>query len=256
MTIFMPLLFSSALWAQEPISPVTVPATLPDSLRLPEREPVTSPSFISDTLDAGELAFMQDTAGMKAPLTISEDAVDEPIIYNAEGYMKTDLRTKKVSLVQNAKVTYGSIELTADSIVLDMETGSVYATGRIDSTGKMAGKPVYKDGSEEFESKEITYNFKSKKGIISNVTTEQEGGFLQSLTTKRHEDGTLHVNRSKFTTCDAEEPHFYLALPRAKVYPGEKIVSGPAYMVVADIPLPLILPLDSFRCSSGEPRAS
>ena len=151
-----------------------------------------------------------------------------------------------MSLVQNAKVTYGSIELTADSIVLDMETGSVYATGRIDSTGKMKGKPIYKDGSEEFESKEITYNFKSKKGIISNVTTEQEGGFLQSLTTKRHEDGTLHVNRSKFTTCDAEEPHFYLALPRAKVYPGEKIVSGPAYMVVADIPLPLILPFGFF----------
>ncbi len=245
-TIFMPLLFTSALWAQEPISPVTVPATLPDSLRLPEEEPVNLPSFISDTLDTGESAFLQDTAGMKAPMTISEDAVDEPIVYNAEGYMKTDLRTKKVSLVQNAKVTYGSIELTADSIVLDMETGSVYATGRIDSTGKMAGKPVYKDGSEEFESKEITYNFKSKKGIISNVTTEQEGGFLQSLTTKRHEDGTLHVNRSKFTTCDAEEPHFYLALPRAKVYPGEKIVSGPAYMVVADIPLPLILPFGFF----------
>ncbi|MDZ7636361.1 MAG: hypothetical protein U5L72_18785 [Bacteroidales bacterium] len=153
---------------------------------------------------------------------ISSDAVDEPIVYNAEGYMKTDLRTRKVSLVQNARVTYGSIELTADSIVLDMETGSVYATGRIDSTGKMTGKPIYKDGSEEFESKEITYNFKSQKGVIRNVTTEQEGGFLQSLTTKRHEDGTLHVNRSKFTTCDAEEPHFYLALPRAKVYPGKR----------------------------------
>lgn len=277
-TIFMPVLFSAALCAQEPVKAGTIPSAVPDTLAVMPPDtlaaipPGTLATVVPDTLSAilrdttglaGEaadkvpyidvnsdfaydFASQQDTAGQKPPLIISEDAVDEPIVYNADGYMKTDLRTKKVSLVQNARVTYGTIELTADSIVLDMETGSVYATGRMDSTGKMAGKPVYKDGKEEFESKELTYNFKSKKGVISNVTTEQEGGFLQSQTTKRHEDGTLHVNRSKFTTCDAEEPHFYLALPRAKVYPGEKIVSGPAYMVVADIPLPLILPFGFF----------
>lgn len=261
-TIFMPALLSAALNAQEPVRPGAVPAVVPDTLAgvpgdtLPFFMPgisgirgdslAAAPFMIGDSLFTDNLIPQQDTAGGKLPLIISPDAVDEPIVYNADGYMKTDLRTRKVSLVQNARVTYGTIELTADSIVLDMETGSVYATGRIDSTGKMAGKPIYKDGSEEFESKELTYNFKSKKGVISNVTTEQEGGFLQSLTTKRHEDGTLHVNRSKFTTCDAEEPHFYLALPRAKVYPGEKIVSGPAYMVVADIPLPLILPFGFF----------
>ncbi len=183
---------------------------------------------------------------MKGERKISEDAVDLPIVYTAEDYMKTDLRNRKVYLVEKAKVVYGSIELEADSIVLDMETGSVYATGRPDSTGVMIGKPHFRDGSEEFDSRELTYNFKSKKGIIRNVTTEQEGGFLKSLTTKRQEDGSLHINRSKFTTCDAEEPHFYLALNRAKVYPGEKIVSGPAYMVVADIPLPLIVPFGFF----------
>lgn len=245
-TIFMPVLFSAALDAQVPVRPNTLPQLMPDSLRPVDPDLLPASFFIPDTILTGESDPLQDTVGKKPPLVISSDAIDQPIVYNAEGYMKTDLRTRKVSLVQNAKVIYGTIELTADSIVLDMETGSVYATGRIDSTGKMIGKPVYKDGSEEFESRELTYNFKSKKGVISNVTTEQEGGFLQSLTTKRHEDGTLHVNRSKFTTCDAEEPHFYLALPRAKVYPGEKIVSGPAYMVVADIPLPLILPFGFF----------
>ncbi|MBE0679284.1 MAG: LPS-assembly protein LptD [Bacteroidales bacterium] len=310
MTIFMPVLFSAALCAQEPVKAGNLPAAVPDTLSAmppdtlallppdalatvapdtlsaiaPDTPATVAPDTLSaiapdtpaavapDTIPAAlrdttglageaadkvpyidvnsdfayDFASRQDTTEQKPPMIISSDAVDEPIVYSADGYMKTDLRTKKVSLVQNARVTYGTIELTADSIVLDMETGSVYATGRIDSTGKMAGKPFYKDGSEEFESKELTYNFKSKKGVISNVTTEQEGGFLQSLTTKRHEDGTLHVNRSKFTTCDAEEPHFYLALPKAKVYPGEKIVSGPAYMVVADIPLPLILPFGFF----------
>jgi lipopolysaccharide assembly outer membrane protein LptD (OstA) len=245
-SFFMLVLFHASLTAQEAVVPDTAAVATGDSLALPDTGFIDVNRGIGDTIFADELIPFPDTTGGKAPLTISHDAVDEQIVYNAEGYMKTDLRTKKVSLVQSAKVTYGSIELTADSIVLDMETGSVYATGRPDSTGVMKGLPVYKDGSEEFESKELTYNFKSKKGVIRNVTTEQEGGFLQSLTTKRHEDGTLHVNRSKFTTCDAEEPHFYLALPKAKVYPGEKIVSGPAYMVMADIPLPLILPFGFF----------
>lgn len=263
--IIMPLLLSSSLFAQEQVRRDTVLKTLPDtatslSQGQNRQRPDSLLKNVADTIGAesqlieAQPAFLNeppeydfsDTVMTRGPLIISPDAVDEPIVYNAEGYMKTDLRSRKVSLVQNAKVTYGTIELTADSIVLDMETGSVYATGRIDSTGMMTGLPVYKDGSEEFESKELTYNFKSKKGVIRNVTTEQEGGYLQSLTTKRQEDGTLHVNRSKFTTCDAEHPHFYLALPKAKVYPGEKIVSGPAYMVVADIPLPLVLPFGFF----------
>lgn len=240
--IFMPVLFAAALSAQEVTRPDTLLKILPDTSAATRQMRMEPPDFLNEA----PIYDFSDTLGGKEPLIISTDAVDEPIVYNADGYMKTDMRTKKVSLVKNAKVTYGTIVLTADSIVLDMETGSVYATFRLDSAGNEVGLPVYKDGSEEFESKELTYNFKSKKGVIRNVTTEQEGGYLQSLTTKRHEDGTLHVNRSKFTTCDAEEPHFYLALPRAKVYPGEKIVSGPAYMVVADIPLPLILPFGFF----------
>lgn len=254
-TIFTLIIFSTLLHAQEPAGHDTVPPVLADTLDLPGSDRVVAPSELTDTVFSTVYGSQQDTTQENRPLIISPDAVDETIVYSADGYMKTDLVTKKVSLVQNAKVTYGNIVLTADSIVLDMETGSVYATGRIDSTGNMTGKPVYKDESEEFESLEITYNFKSQKGIIKNVTTEQEGGYLQSLTTKRQEDGTLHVNRSRFTTCDAEHPHFYLALPKAKVYPGEKIVSGPAYMVVADIPLPLILPFGFFpvqqRRSSG-----
>jgi len=244
-TIFMPVLFTAALSAQEQVRQDTLRRIIPDTVAIAGPDGVAAPLILSDSIFTNDFYYLPDTAA-NPPLIISPDAVDEPIVYTADGYMKTDLRTKKVSLVENAKVTYGTIVLTADSIVLDMETGSVYATFRLDSAGNMIGLPVYKDGSEEFESKELTYNFKSKKGVIRNVTTEQEGGYLQSLTTKRHEDGTLHVNHSKFTTCDAEEPHFYLALPRAKVYPGEKIVSGPAYMVVADIPLPLILPFGFF----------
>ena len=155
----MPLLFQASLLAQEPAQPVTAGKNLPDTVlkSLPDttvtglNEVNPSPAFVNDTLFPGEFTTITDSSLTKTRLIISPDAVDEPIVYTSEGYMKTDMRSKKVSLVENAKVTYGTIELTADSIVLDMETGSVYATFRRDSTGKAVGLPVYKDGSEEFE---------------------------------------------------------------------------------------------------------
>lgn len=194
--IIMPLLISSTLYAQEEVRRDTVPETLPD------------------------------TSLRRGPLIISPDAVDEPIVYTAEGYMKTDLRSKKVSLVQGARVTYGSIELTADSIVLDMETGSVYATGRVDSTGRMTGLPVYKDGSEEFESKELTYNFKSKKGVIRNVTTEQEEVICRVLRRRgRRMERFMSTGASsqpvmqniRISISPCQKPRFTLV---KKLYPG------------------------------------
>ncbi len=110
----MPLLFPAALYGQEPASPDVL--FNPDSLKRAE----TVQEF--DTLFDRDVFLPPDTLVADSAITISPDAVDLPIVYNAEGYMKTDLRTKKVSLVQNAKVTYGTIELTADSIVLNMET--------------------------------------------------------------------------------------------------------------------------------------
>jgi hypothetical protein len=181
---------------------------------------------------------------------ISKDAVDKDIVYHCQGYMGSSLVTKKVILVEDAVVTYGDIELTADSIVLDMENSSVYATGRPDSTGQLAGTPVFKQGSQEFESKELTYNFKTKKAIIKNIKTEQEGGYLNSTTAKMNADGTVFVDHSTYSTCDAEDPHFYIALRKAKFYPGEKIVSGPAYLVVLGIPLPVIIPYGFFPIQS------
>ena len=128
-TIFMPLIFSTTLFCQVPVRSDTILRT--DSLYRPDISFRPDTVQGTDTLFSREIIFPRDTLVSDSALTISPDAVDKPIVYNAEGYMKTDLKTKKVSLVDGAKVTYGTLELTADSIVLDMETGSVYATGRI-----------------------------------------------------------------------------------------------------------------------------
>jgi len=186
----------------------------------------------------------------------SSNAINSKITYSAAGYRKTDIINKKVILVNAAKVNYEEIEIKADSIVFNMRTNLLFAVGRMDTTGKIAGKPVFKEGSQEFEADELTYNFKTHKALIKNIITKQESGLLHSAFTKLLEDGTSNISRSTYSTCDADTPHFYINLPKAKVYPGKKIISGPGNLVIEGIPLPLVIPFGYFpiqtkRAASG-----
>ncbi|MBA4321777.1 MAG: hypothetical protein C0408_03060 [Odoribacter sp.] len=198
----------------------------------------------TDTILTRGDSVLNDTISRR--IGLSKDAIDIPITHTASGMRRTDLINKKVWLVKDAVVTYGDITLKADSIELNMETGLIFAIGRKDSTGKIIGSPDFKQGQEQFTSKELTYNFKTKKGYIKHIVTEQEGGFLNSAVTKRMEDGSLNINMSTFSTCDATPPHFSVNFSKAKVIPGKKIISGPAYLVLEDVPLPIILPFGFF----------
>ncbi|MBF1071419.1 MAG: LPS-assembly protein LptD, partial [Prevotellaceae bacterium] len=131
----------------------------------------------------------------------------------------------------------------------------VRATGVPDSTGQAQGQPVYTQGSEKYESREMAFNFKTKKGFINDVKTTQGTGLLYSVDAKRTGDGNFYLQNAQYTTCDAPHPHFYLQLTRAKVTPGKETFFGPAYLVVADVPLPVAIPYGFFpvnkKYSSG-----
>jgi hypothetical protein len=180
----------------------------------------------------------------------SKNGVDKQVKYKSAGYIKRDIVNKKVILVKEAVVDYGDIEIKADSIAFDMASNLLYAIGRKDTSGTVVGSPVFKEGSQEFEAKELTYNFKTKKAIVKNIITKQSDGLLHSNFTKLLSDGTSNILKSTYSTCDLDTPHFYINLPKAKVYPGEKIVSGPGNMVLEGIPLPLILPFGFFPVNS------
>jgi len=200
--------------------------------------------IVLDTILIHNDTTVADTTHRKHGL--SKDAIEIPITHIAAAYRKTDLIQKKVWLVKDAVVTYGDITLKADSIELNMETGLVFAIGRKDSTGKVVGSPDFKQGQEEFKAKELTYNFKTKRGRIIGTSTQQDQGFLNSEVTKKMEDGSLNINRSTFSTCDLEHPHFSINFNKAKVIPGKKIITGPAYLELEDVPLPLVIPFGYF----------
>lgn len=190
-------------------------------------EIIPSDSTLTDSVLTDSVTF----DSVKAPV------IEAPIDYNAEDSIIVSFDGQKVFLYNNAKVNYQQIELTAYFIQLDLETKEVYAEGLLDSTETLQQKPVFKDGTQEFESKTLRYNFQTEKGIITDVVTEQGEGYVHSERTKKISKDAFLMTHGKYTTCDADHPHFYLHLSKAKVISGKKIITGPAYMVLEDFPI-------------------
>ena len=193
----------------------------------------------------------KDTNKVSQPDT-SKTLLNDPIDYTADDSLLFSIDNKKVFLYGNANIKYQKLELTAAYIELDMDQKTVYAIGMPDSAGKIVGNPVFKDGKETFEAKEMHYNFNTKKGVIKQVITKQSNGYLHAEKTKREANTEINMMNGKYTTCDLEHPHYYIALTRAKAIPNDKIVSGPAYLVIEDVPIYFpLLPFGFFPNHKG-----
>ncbi len=221
------------------------------------RETIIPPdTIVSQPANLDSLPVMPqftDTLGMDTTNLLQNErrqaatVIEAPIDYTAQDSIVGSFDGQKVFLYNNAKVTYQQIELTAYFIELDLETKEVYAEGIEDSTGVLVQKPIFKDGREEFESQTLRYNFETEKGIITEVVTEQGEGFVHSRRTKKISAEAFVLKDGKYTTCNADHPHYYLHLTKAKVISNNKIITGPAYMVLEDFPIYFpILPFGYF----------
>lgn len=201
-------------------------------------------SLSADSLAADTVAVADS---VKAP---KKDAIDAPVYYESTDSMVWSTNGNAY-LYGSGKVKYDKIELTANIISMNMDSSLVHAVGSVDSLGVISGLPVFVDGGTPYESDRISYNFKSRKGFISNVFTQQGDGFIMGGKAKKDSTNVFYSQDGMYTTCDASHPHFYVKLTRAKVRPKKDVVSGPLYLVVADVPLPLALPFGYFPFTSS-----
>ena len=216
------------------------PADAADSLRAGVALP---DSLIADSLTTDSLAADTAKAQPRKP------GIDSPVEYAAQDSIVYDANTGFATLYGKANVKYQDMTLDAAKITMCLDSSLVHAVGLRDTAGVYTEKAVYKQGGDEYQSETMSFNFKTKKGFISNVNTTQGNGYLQSSESKRTDDGTLYLRHAKYTTCDAKHPHFYLKLSRGKVRPGKETIFGPAYLVVEDVPLPLAVPYGFFPIS-------
>lgn len=178
----------------------------------------------------------------------SKRGIDAPVTYSANDSLVYDAMTKDAKLYGNSEVKYENMDLKSDKIRMNLDSSLVHATGSPDSTEKsgIKGRPVFVMGADNYDTDTIAFNFKTKKGLVQNALTKQEDGFLRSKLSKRTATGDVYLAHGRYTTCDKEHPDFYISLSRAKVRPGKDMVFGPAYIVVADVPLPFAIPYGFF----------
>ncbi|HSH20389.1 MAG TPA: putative LPS assembly protein LptD [Draconibacterium sp.] len=196
-----------------------------------DNELIPLDTLISDTL------LVTDTLDVDSTRKVKKAFIEAPIVYSAEDSIVVSFDGQKVFLYNNARVTYQDIELTAYYIELNLDIKEIYAEGILDSTETMIEKPIFTQGADEYESETMRYNFVSEKAFITKVVSEQGEGFILSDRTKKIGKETFITEKAKYTTCDADHPHFYMHLTKAKVISNKKIVTGPAYMVLEDFPI-------------------
>ena len=212
------------------------------------RMPVESLSPSVDTLAIAADSLANDSLSnhtkKKAPL-------EDIVTYAAKDSLVFS-NSNMAYLYGDGDVKYQTIELKAQEIIMNLDSSTVFATGVPDSMGMQTGSPIFTDNGQEYNAKTINYNFKTTKGYINNLVTQQGEGYLTGGQTKKIETDEFYMTNAKYTTCDHHDcPHFYLQLTKAKVKPKKNIVTGPAYLVLADVPLPIAIPFGYFPFSES-----
>ncbi|MBR4147034.1 MAG: LPS-assembly protein LptD [Bacteroidales bacterium] len=175
------------------------------------------------------------------------------VIRTAVDSVIQDVKGKTIYYYGSAVVKYDDITLEANYLKFDLNTNIVTAAGLPDSTGKMQGTPHFTQGETKFEALEMSYNFQSKKGIIHKVWTEESGGYIHGEKIKRMEDNTINIRSGGFTTCNLKDhPHYQFRFNKAKIIPNDMIVTGPVYVTIMDVPLPIGLPFAMFPNTKGQ----
>lgn len=234
-----------ALWTNARVQAqesVTAVGSLNDSIAV--RQPDSLLKIAADSTLQVDTATVDTTARKKSML-------EAPVTYQASDSIVLT-GTNMAYLYGESNVKYQNIELQAERIEMSMDSSIVYATFALDSVGAEYGYPLFVEGEQQIEAKSMRYNFRSRKAYANEVLTQQGEGFLTAGVTKKMPDDAMNLINGRYTTCDEHDhPHFYIKMTKAKVRPGKDIVTGPAYLVIEDVPLfPIGLPFGFFPFSS------
>lgn len=238
-------------------APVADTATAAPDTATPATAPLLPQAITTDT--AALAADNTDSVDVHAPTTVVPDTfvprlrpvltrvdLDSPVQFSSSDSMLI-IRRDSAFMYGNSEVTYGDIKLESANITMDLNGNTVYAVGVPDTAGEIQGRPVFSQGNDSYEAGTMRYNFRTQKGYITDVVTEQGEGYVTGHDAKRDSAGNIYLVNGRYTTCDHHDnPHFYFNLSKAKVRPGKNAVTGPAWMVLAGLPLPIAVPFGYF----------
>ncbi len=179
-------------------------------------------------------------------MRVSRNAVDKVIKYKAKDSVAMDLTARRAFLYSDGSIDYDSMILMADRVEVDFEKHTLHAHGTADTAGNVVGRPFFKQDGTDYHADTITFNYDTKKGIIQGVITQEGDGFLHGQKVKKMNDSVMYLSGGSYTTCNYAHPHFALNFTKSKLIAGDKIVTGPAWLSIEDVPTPVALPFAFF----------
>ncbi|HRK28373.1 MAG TPA: putative LPS assembly protein LptD [Chitinophagales bacterium] len=216
-------------------------AQQPDAAMLPADtlKPVSPPDSAFSVVD---------TIGIK----FASGAIKEKVTYSAKDSIIYDITNQKIYLYNKAKISQGSMTIKAGEIALDYTQKIIKALPYTDTTGVQYDVPLFSDAEREFQSDIIVYNFETKKGRLTQLVTQEGDGYLRGEVVKKNEYDEMFGRNAFYTTCNHEHPHFKINVNRVKIIPNKLIVSGPAQLIIEDVPTPVFLPFGIFPLTKGQ----
>lgn len=210
--------------------------TLPDSL------------IVQDTLSDIDTAAMEETLHV----AVSKDALEAPVVYSSRDSFVNDVIEEKIYLYGDAKVNYTNIDLEAEYIIFDLKNKLVIAEGVEDSTGRLVGRPNFKEGDQTYRADRMVYNFDTKKGKIYQLLTKEGEGYIHSEEVKKDENNNMFAKNAMYTTCNLDHPHFWIEADPLKIIPDQVLVCGPTNLIVEGVRTPLVMPFAIFPIKKGQ----
>jgi lipopolysaccharide assembly outer membrane protein LptD (OstA) len=230
-------------FAQDTIGQKNNNISNPDSLKL-----IRTNRLITDSIRV----ITDSLTSSKVEPPVKKTKLNSKVDYAAKDSLRFDVKSQKVFLYQDADIKYEDIKLKAAYVEIDFQKNLVNATGLPDSTGQDVGIPDFTQGNQTFKSKSMAYNFKTKEGYIQTVVTKQDEGYLHGQIVKKMENDITYIKNGTYTTCDEEHPHFGFRFSKGKIIPGKKVITGPAYMMISEVPTPLAIPFGFFPNKTGQ----
>ncbi|MDQ3050353.1 MAG: LPS-assembly protein LptD [Bacteroidota bacterium] len=212
---------------------------------------ISTAQAVPDTSDKAIVISRTDSLPPDSVALLTSDELKSKVHYTADDSIRFEIANEKVFLYGNARVTYEDIEMTAAYMEVNWLTKILFAKGTTDSVGAPSGLPVFKQNEDQFTAEVVTYNFETKKGKIKEVQTKQGDGYVHGETIKRIDENTYFIWKGAYTTCDLPHPHYSISSNKLKVIQNNKIITGPAYLVIEDVPTPLAIPFGYFPTRKG-----
>ena len=182
---------------------------------------------------------------------VRKSEIDTTVVYTAVDSAIYDVENRNMFLFGNADIKYKTMRLRSAFVRMNLDSTLLEASGIPDSTGnKITGAPILNDGGEEYHGFKLAYNFKTQKGRITQATTQMENAFYYGDRVKKVDKDVLFVYKGRYTTCDAEEPHFYIEGRKMKIIVNDKVIARPVVLYIADVPV-FALPFGVFPNKSG-----